>query len=166
MIIMKGISPLVGYILVIAISLAAIAIVIQSATPLLNRGQEVSLFNEVKNNMNTLESATRSVITEGLNSTRVLNLKVSGGTYKIDTLSDKFIFEMDSKNQLVGDGVSYIENNLNFSGSPGKVTVFFQFSNVDFIGGGEFGSGNREVSIRNFAYDNVNKKYVISILPK
>jgi hypothetical protein len=70
---------------------------------------------------------------------------------------------MDTSSNLVGEGVSKIENNLNITGERGKVLITRVYPTVNITGGGSFSTGNRNIVIRNDGYDDLNGKQLISV---
>ena len=94
---MKGVEPLIAAVFIIIISIAGIAIVLESSQPSVSRLQEISLLEEAKKILTQIDNALRTVGEEGEGSTRVLQLSVSGGNYVIDTDKDVVTFSMNSK---------------------------------------------------------------------
>jgi hypothetical protein len=160
---MKGVEPLIAAVFIIIISIAGIAIVLESSQPSIGRLKEISLLEEAKKILTQVDNAVRSVGEEGEGSTRVLQLSVSDGSYFIDTDKDAVIFYMDSRSQIVGIGVSKTEENINMLGGKNSVFLNVSYSNINITGGGRFGKGYHSIIIRNNGYDFVNEKQLISI---
>jgi len=158
---MKGLSPLVGAILVIVISLTAIVVVLQILNPEISKSKEISLFNEGKNNLITLDNSIEEVVFEGEGSTRSLTIRSTGGSYLIDILNDEIIFSFDSPIQLVAVGTSYTEDDILISGEEDQVILTLDYDTIDLIAGGEFGKGSYKVIIKNTGY--AGNKQIVNV---
>ena len=58
---MKGVEPLIAAIFIIIISIAGIAIVLESSQPSVQRLQEISLLEEAKKILTQIDNAVRAV---------------------------------------------------------------------------------------------------------
>ncbi len=160
---MKGLEPLIAVIFIIVISIVGILIIVETTQPSVGRLQEINLMEEGKNILTQIDNAVRDVAQQGEGSTRVLSISVTDGTYIIDTENEAITFSMRSIAQIIGVGISRIEENINMFGEPNKVILNLTYTNVNVTGGGNFGKGYHKIIIRNNGYDFVNQKQIISI---
>ena len=160
---MKGIHPLIGAVLVIAISISAIIIAIQLGYPAINRTQETLFLQEGKNILTSIDSYIKDVINQGEGSSRSLSLSITGGNYFIDTETETVMFLMESKSQIIGVGVSKLEDDINITGKIGKIYLNVSYENFDIIDGGNFGKGTHTLVIKNNGYNSTIQKQIISV---
>lgn len=160
---MKGIHPLIAAVLVIAISVSAIITVFYLGTPATSRTKEILLLQEGKNNLISIDGYVRDVSQQGEGSTRSLSLSITDGNYLIDTDRETITFLMESKEQIIGVGVSKIEDNINITGELGKIYLNLSYANIDIVDGGSFGKGTRTLIIKNNGYNSTIQKQIISI---
>jgi hypothetical protein len=160
---MRGVEPIIAAVLVIAISIAGIAIVLQYSQPSVTRLSDISVYNQAKDVMKQIDNNFGYVIIEGEGSTRVLHLSIGGGYYQIDNVTDSLKFSMDTSSNLIGEGVSNLEGNLNITGERGKILITRAYPTVDITVGGSFSSGNRNIIIRNEGYDTLTQRQLVSV---
>jgi len=160
---MKGFEPLIAAVFIILISIVGIAIVLEYSQPSVGRLEEISLMKESQDILTRIDNAVRDVSQQGVGSTRVLQISVSGGNYVIDIDKEAVIFSMDSISQIIGFGVSKTEGNINMFGDLNRVYLNISYSNINVTSGGSFGRGYHNLFIRNNGYDFVNQKQIISI---
>lgn len=160
---MKGIHPLIGAVLVIVISASAIIIALYLGSPATNRTQEALLLQEGKNILTSIDGYIKDVSNQGEDSSRSLSLSVTGGNYFIDVEKETIIFLMESKSQIIGIGVSKLENNINITGEIGKIYLNVSYINIDITDGGSFGRGTHTLVIKNNGYNSTIQKQVISV---
>lgn len=159
---MKGIDSLVAAIMVIAITIAAIVIVLEVGGPAMDRAKEDLLLQEGKNNLKLIDNFIQQVSFQGTGATGVLPLDLTGGHYEIDNSTDKITFTMDTKQQIVGVGVTDKEDNLNIEGENGKIVVTLYLNNIDLTGYGGFSKGSYKLIFVNKGFDDANNKQIIS----
>ena len=159
---MKGVSVIIASAVIIVISVTAAFLALQYGTPAIDRSKEIMLMQEAEGILVNIDNTVRSVVEEGQGSTRSLSVTSSGGYYLIDTENDEIFFSMDSLSQILGVGVSKIENGINVTGVSGRVYLYLPLV-YNITGGGEFGKGNYILVIRNDGYDSVNQKQMINI---
>ncbi|NIO44539.1 MAG: hypothetical protein GTN36_03230 [Candidatus Aenigmarchaeota archaeon] len=160
---MKGIDTLMAAVFIILISVAGIAIVLETSQPSVGRLEEISLMKESKNILTKIDDAVKDVAQQGEGSTRVLTFSVGGGEYFIDAEKEALIFFMTSRSQIIGVGISTTEGNINMFGEPNRVLLNISYSKINVTEGGRFGKGYRNLFIRNNGYDFANQKQIISI---
>jgi len=160
---MKGIHPLIAAVLVIAISVSAIIIVISLGSPAIDRAQEALLLQEGKNILTSIDGYIKDVSNQGEDSTRSLSLSITGGNYLIDTETETITFLMESKSQIIGVGVSKLEDNINITGEIGKIYLNILYINIDITDGGSLGRGTHILVIKNNGYNSTIQKQIISV---
>ncbi len=107
---MKGISDIVGMVILLGISIAGIAIVLTASSGFLDEIKERSLFDSAKAQMDRMDRAVSQVSLEGEGSSRVLDVRE--GEYIIDKEKDEIRFEMESKSKIFPPGSSRREDGL------------------------------------------------------
>lgn len=159
---MKGISPIVGAVLLIAITISAIFLAFNMGGPAVDRAKEVLVMQEGKSILLDIKNSVNSVLTEGNMSTRLLEFRIIDGNLKIDEDNDAVTFSMNSQAQIIGVGISKVEDGINITGSTGLIQLNLTFGNVDVIGSLDMGKGTRKLTIRNEGYDSILQKQTIS----
>jgi len=157
---LKGVSNLVATLLILLISVTGIILVLQLSTPGIDRGKEILLYQEAKNNLKLIDNSITDVL-EGIGSTRSLSLSITDGYYYAFPDNDTITFVMTSNAQVVGIGVEKIEDNIEIRGEPNLVYLSLIYDDIDIVGGGEFGKGTGSLIIKNQGYS--NERYVINI---
>ena len=160
---MKGVSVIVASAIVIVISITAAFLALQYGTPAIDRTKEIMLLQEGKNNLISIDNAIKSVAEEGEGSTRNFRIVSSGGFYDIEDEDEEIIFLMDTFSQIVGVGVSKMENGINVTGESGHIRLVLNLDNFNITGRGEFGKGSYNLIVRNEGYDAINQKQMVSI---
>ena len=160
---MKGVSPIVGAVLIIAITISAIFLAFNMGGPAVDRAKEVLVMQEGKSILLDIKNSVNSVLTEGNMSTRLLEFRIIDGNLKIDEDNDAVTFSMNTLVQIIGVGISKIEDGVNITGSTGLIQLNLTFDNVDVIGSLDMGKGTRKLTIRNEGYDSILQKQTISL---
>ena len=160
---MKGLQPLVAMVLLIAISFAAISIVFQIGNPIIDRSNEVLLYQDAQNNLQTIDTAVKDVMFQGEGARRNLRLSTIGGSYSIDENLDQIIFIMDSPSQIYAEGLSNVTDGINITGSLGKITMIISYDNVDIQNNARFNGGNWNIVLSNEGYNTVSGKTELSV---
>ena len=159
---MKGLHPLIGMVLVIAITIAAIAIILEVALPATERTTEILLFDEIKDNLLMIDNKIIELSLQGEGSSSDVNLIINGGQYTVDADNDEIVVSMDSMHQIVGVGESYTEDGILIQGESGKVIFRKSYEKVDITDGAVFERGNWIINIRNQGF--ASGKQIISII--
>lgn len=162
---MKGVDALIASVLIILISVTAIFIALQLGNPSTEKAKEILLMQEGKNNLMTIDNAVKNVLAEGEGSTRALRLTISGGYYTIDNITNSVLFSMESRTQIVGEGISKIEDGINIIGATRMIYLRLQYNNIQIKGKGEVGRGTRTITVRNDGYNSTSQKQIIYISP-
>ena len=160
---MKGVSALIGATIIIVITISAIFIALNSGQPAVDRTREILVMQEGKSIILDFDNAIKSVLSQGNMSARHLQFRIIEGFLIIDEDNDIISFSMESEAQIIGVGVSKIEDGINITGETGIIYLNLSYTNVDIINSFELGKGNREVTIRNEGYDQILEKQTISI---
>jgi hypothetical protein len=159
----KGVDALIASVLILIISITAIFLALQLGGQSTQRTKEVLLMQEGKNTLSSIDNAIKNVLTEGEGSVRVLRFSISGGNYKIDNATNSVTFSMDSKSQIIAEGVSKIEDGINFTGETGTVYLNLSYDIIKIIGAEEFGRGYHTLTIRNNGYNSTTQEQMIYI---
>lgn len=160
---MRGVSVLVGAAIIIAITISAIFLAFSMSQLAVDRTKEMLIMQEGKSILLDIKNAINSVVSEGNMSTRLLEFRILGGNLKVDGDNDAITFSMESRAQIVGVGVSKIEDGINITGSTNIIFLNLTYPNIDVVGSFEYGTGNRKLTIRNEGYDSVLEKQTITI---
>ncbi|QQG40297.1 MAG: hypothetical protein HYS81_02715 [Candidatus Aenigmatarchaeota archaeon] len=129
---MKGLSPVIAAVFVLAISLAAIVIVLKVGIPSFTEAREFATLTEAKGVLLAIDSAIREVASEGEGSTRRLQLRITDGTYVIDNKSQEVRFELQTESEIVAPCVGVREGPILIN-SGGDVTGAERDENNDGI---------------------------------
>ena len=103
---MKGISPLVSMVLVIAFGFTAMTIVLTVVNPLLDRAKDAGVVNEATQNMQLIDSAIKSVGSEARGSKRTVHVKITEGVLRTNSTEDLVHLDFEPKTGTVLDGFS------------------------------------------------------------
>lgn len=160
---MKGVSVLVGAAIMIVITITAIFLVLDIGNPSIDKAREILIMQEGKSILLDIDNTINSVLTEGNGSTRLLNFNMLGGNLKVDGDNNAVTFYMESRGQIVGVGVTKMEDGINITGAVNKIYLNLSYDNVDILGSFEYGRGNRKLTIRNEGYNATIEKQIILI---
>ena len=100
----KGVSPLVGYVLVTGIILAGTGIVLSMGTSMIEDMRDTAAIQESLSNMNEIDSLIDEVASGGKHTTRTYSLRTSRGSYYIDEDKNSLMFEIGSESDIVSSG--------------------------------------------------------------
>jgi hypothetical protein len=114
---MKAVSPLVGFVLTIFMTIMVTTLTFTVIKPALERNRGFNIINEASVNLELLSSAINEVSTEAEGSKRTVSLSVSDGEYLIDKNSNNIIFTFEPSVDLgvigrIGD--KFLEKGLAF----------------------------------------------------
>jgi len=96
----KGVSPIISFVLLVLISISAIYLVLYVAKPTIDRAYESAAMNEAGQNMQLLDNAIREVASEGTGGLRKIVMKVSDGNYRVVNTSGNFTGALQYKIDL------------------------------------------------------------------
>lgn len=101
---MKGISPLVSFVLVIGFGVAAMTIVLTIVNPLLDRAKDSALVNEATQNMLLIDSTIKAVASESEGSKRTIQIKITEGALRANDSNEWVHMEFDPRTNYEIDG--------------------------------------------------------------
>ncbi|MCS7105895.1 MAG: hypothetical protein NZ942_01080 [Candidatus Aenigmarchaeota archaeon] len=94
---LKGVSPLIAYVMVIMIMVSGITLVLFLGMPVIERARESFIINEAWENLRLLSKSIEEVSKEGLGSLRSILIKVTDGEYRINKESNSIEFYYSPK---------------------------------------------------------------------
>ncbi|MCC5994540.1 MAG: hypothetical protein LM587_03055, partial [Candidatus Aenigmarchaeota archaeon] len=114
---MKAVSPLVGFVLTIFVSVMTIGLVYFGIKPAMERSVANNVMSEARGNLELLASTIERVASGAEGSKSVVSLTVSDGEYLIDKNSNNIIFTFEPSVDLgvigrIGD--KFLEKGLAF----------------------------------------------------
>lgn len=156
----KGLSPFISTGLIILISLVGILLAVNFVKPVLDRARDNIIINEGFQNLDLLDSVIREVISEGEETKRTINIKVSDGEYEVDSTIDylNFSYKMKSDLNLTGQ-----RDKVNITRTIDKSILFVAYTNVDLVSIEHFGKGENQVVIKNEGINTQTNKPMINI---
>ncbi|MFH0711156.1 MAG: hypothetical protein V1944_01105 [Candidatus Aenigmatarchaeota archaeon] len=125
----KGMSPLIATVFVILISFTAIGLVLTVGNPTIQKAYDSSKLNEALQNLRVIDNAIREVASEGINSFRSPQIKISSGSLYVNEIAGTVEFFDTIKSGLI---------------EPGSFT---EDGNIFAIGGGNARAYNNSTSI-------------------
>jgi len=140
----KALSPFISTALVILIGIVALSLSLTVLNPALNKAKDSAVINEAFNNLEIIDNTIREVASEAEDSKRTINLKVTEGTYRVDSEIDFINFTYRMKEGL---GISGRRNKVNITISAKEITLFIKYTNVDLQGSDHFTKGDNSVVI-------------------
>jgi len=143
---MKGISPLIGFVLIIAISVAAIGIAMNIGTPAIERSKEIIIYEEGKTNLKLIDGAINEILQEGDGSSRKINLKITDGKYIVNNRKVEFI--MTTNRGIVAPDIVKEEDGLTVETVGNEITVYIEYD-FDFVDDKEIIKGTEQIIISN-----------------
>ena len=140
----KALSPFISTTLVILIGIIALTLTLTVLTPALNKAKDSAVINEGFNNLEIIDSTIREIASESEDSKRTIGLKVTEGSYRVDSTNDfiNFTYRMKEGLQISGQ-----RDNINISISVNEITLFIEYTNLDLQGSGRFTKGDNSVII-------------------
>lgn len=97
----RGVSEFVSIVFYVAIVVAAIGIVLNVALPRIGTMEETAAVENNVNAMQELDSAIRSVASEGRYSTRRLGLTFKHGEYGFDNATGTFYYQVETESGMI-----------------------------------------------------------------
>lgn len=123
---MRGISPLVGFALVLGITTFLSTLAIVLIKPLIEKHMTINLINEASSNLDLLTFSIREVASEAPGSRRTIYLSASGGYYDFDKNRSSIIFSYFSPQKI--DLLGRINDKFLSIG-----TIFFDFFSTNTL---------------------------------
>ncbi len=125
---MKGVSPLISMVLVIAFGFAAMGIVLTVVNPLLDRAKDSGIVNEGVQNMQLIDSAIKAVGSEAKGSKRTIHMKITEGVLRSNSTADWIHFDYEPKTNTILDGFS---GDVKIESRPIFLEYFNRYKNDD-----------------------------------
>lgn len=122
---MKGISQLISTVILFLITTTAIGIALLIGTPVIDKAKEAAIFNEAIQNVKVLDNIIREVSSEGKGSFRTLQMKVTGGEYKVNVKTNTIEFSQTIKSGILESGTFSKEGNVFIAaGTSAKASTY------------------------------------------
>ncbi len=170
---MKGLSPLVSMVLVIAFGFAAMTIVLTIVNPMLDRAKDSGIVNEATQNMQLVDSAIKAVASEARGSKRTVHIKITEGVLRSDIGKEWLYLDYDPKARTVLDGFS---GDVRIESKPIFLEYFNQYNDNanandtwTSVNGTWSVSSNRLLGVGGIAYHSLNNRqdfeFTASVIP-
>lgn len=140
----RALSPYISAALVIFIGVMAISLSLGMLRPTLNRARDSAILDEAIRNMELIDSTIRGVASEGEGSRRTIYLRVTEGTYRVDSDANTINFTYRMKEGL---DVSGRRGRINIARSGKDLNLFIRYTNLDLLGTPRFARGMNSVII-------------------
>jgi len=156
----KALSPFISMALVILIGIVALTLGLTILSPALNKAKDSAVINEAFNNLEIIDNTIREVASEAEDSKRTINLKVTEGTYRVDSTNDLINFTYRMKEGLE---ISGQRDDVNITISANEITLFIEYTNLDLQGSGRFTKGDNSVIIMHNGTDSTTNYPLIYV---
>lgn len=123
----KGLSPILGFVITVSIISVAITVVMAVIKPTFDKMSDTTTVDEIRRNLELMNSAIREVASESEGSKRTVTLTVSDGTYGINASGDYIYSDYDTKTDYTMGGPFPI-GNVRFDRSPVFMEYFSQYA--------------------------------------
>jgi len=158
---MKGVDPLIAFVLVVAITLAAIATIMSFGVPAISKYQEDAVFNEAKKMMTTIETNIRYIAFAGEGAQRTTRIEITDGTYFFNSSDNTVTFKMET--DLFGSDYNITEENLNIFSENELLKIQFYLDNIDITEDIELAKGPNRILIKNIGWNDSLQKQQVEI---
>ncbi len=140
----KALSPYISTALVILTGIVAVSLSLAILTPALNKAKDAAIINEAFNNLEIIDNTIREVASEAVDSKRTINMKVTEGTYRVDSDNDfiNFTYRMKEGLQIAGQ-----RDNVNITISAKDIILFIKYTSIDLQGSDHFTKGDNPMVI-------------------
>ena len=108
----KGVHPLLAGILALFLVISGLTLVLLIGMPAVQKARDSAIINEGLQNMKLISNAIKEVTLEGPGSSRVLNLKVTDGEYRVSEKENSLEFYYLGKSKYVEPGSFLKEDDL------------------------------------------------------
>jgi len=140
------------------LSIVVISLILTALNPAIERAKDSAIVNEGFQNLDLIDNTIREVVSEGEDSKRTINIKVSDGTYKVDSVNDQMNFTYKLKAEL---NIGGQRGRVNITVNASTVNLFVKYNNVDIQGSGHFTKGDNSIVIlHNGTNTTVNKPII------
>jgi len=113
-----GVSPLVSGVIIMVVVMASTFLVMNTLTPVLEKGKETSILNNGKQVLSALDTAIRELIYEAPGAKKELKLTTTGGRFIVSGKDDKIQFSLLTSTPILEPGSSTKEGNMLISYGP------------------------------------------------
>lgn len=118
----KGISPIIAFVITVSIISVAITIVLAVINPIFKKVSDSTTTNEIRENLELINSAIKQVASESEGSKRTISISVSDGNYFVNSTDDYIYCDYETKTDYVVEGTI---GNVRIDKSP----VFMEYFN-------------------------------------
>ncbi|MDY6789166.1 MAG: hypothetical protein SVV03_04360 [Candidatus Nanohaloarchaea archaeon] len=148
----KGVSPLVSYILLLAVVIAGIGIIITAGRPILEESRDTAEIDQAKSNLLGLDRNIRDTASLGRHSSSQYSISLRKGRYKFNTDQDLIFYTLETGTGIISANSSRNFGNLvmNATGSdPWKVYLELNYTSIDLTGMDRLSPGLYTLQITN-----------------
>jgi Concanavalin A-like lectin/glucanases superfamily len=118
----KGISPIIAFVITVSIISVAITIVLAVINPIFKKVSDSTTTNEIKENLELINSAIKQVASESEGSKRTISISASDGNYFVNSTDDYIYCDYETKTDYAVEGTI---GNVRLDKSP----VFMEYFN-------------------------------------
>jgi hypothetical protein len=140
----KALSPYIASALIILMGITAISITLTVLTPAVDKARDSAILNEALQNLKLIDDNIKEVASEGVNSRRTFSLKVTEGTYIVDSIINHINFTYKMKSNLDVKGQ---RDSINITRSGNDLNLFISYRNLQLQGSDHFTKGENSVLI-------------------
>ena len=140
----KAISPFIASTLIILIGITSIYLVLTVLTPSIDKAKDSAVINEALQNMKLIDDSVREAASEGEGSKKTFSLKVTEGTYKVDSNINHINFSYTAKTDL---DVTGQRDNIHIIHSGNDIILFINYTRLQLQGFDHFTKGENSVTI-------------------
>lgn len=148
----KFVSEILSYAIVIFIGIVTIAIAVQLLFPLIEKNLNSIAIEEATNNFKKLEKTILEVYSESVGSKRFLNLKFSRGNFYVT--NNSIIYVLQSK-ELPFDDFSKKENSLLIKKEGEVFMINLTFDALEIKGSLHLSPGSYDICILKDSYSSI-----------
>jgi hypothetical protein len=156
----KALSQFVSAALIILLSIIAISLILTALNPVIDKSKDSAILNEALQNLGLIDNNVREVVSGGEDSKRTINIKVSDGTYRVDSENDQMNFTYDIKADL---NIGGQRDDVNITLDGKTLTLFIKYDNIDIQGSDHFSKGDNSVVILHNGTNSTLNKPIIHI---
>ncbi len=102
----KGISPLISYVLLTGVIIAATTSILAMGYPLLNEMRDTTSIQQAINTLNEVDSAIRDTASGGTYTTRTFRIMHKRGDYFFDEDNNAIVYEIDTESTIISPHTS------------------------------------------------------------
>lgn len=140
----KGINPIITSTLIILFGITAISLILNIARSSLDKSKDSAIINEGLINLELIDDTIREVASENEGSKRTLSLKVTEGTYEVDSAINYVNFTYELKSDLILSGQ---RSGVSIKHNGNVIELFINYTSIDIQGTGHFPKGDNLISI-------------------